>query len=226
MASDESNDAGPQVTQAVKRSADPERLVFLTDGIIAIIITILVLDIKVPDLGSGQSLAESFAEVRPTFISFVISFLLVGMFWTLHRQTFSHVRYVDHNATWLNFLFVLALALVPYASSALGEYATEPAALHLYGLVLIAASVLRLLLNAYFQSHPGLLWNAPSRHVRRVLAMTTSAPIVVYALAMLVADWSATLSLALFFSIPVLYFAAVALLNSDPRTRTAADELG
>ena len=117
---------------------------FLTDGVIAIIITILVLDIRVPELGSGQTLAESLTEVRPTFISFVISFLLVGMFWTLHKQAFNQVRHIDHNSIWLNLLFLLALALVPYASSALGEYSSEPTALHLYGAVLIAASLLRL----------------------------------------------------------------------------------
>ena len=106
----------PDLSPAEQRSASPDRLVFLTDGVMAIIITILVLDIRVPELGSGQSLADSLIEVRPTFVSFVISFLLVGMFWTFHKQTFTQVRYVDHNATWLNLLFLLALALVPYAS--------------------------------------------------------------------------------------------------------------
>ena len=146
------------LTPTEQRNADPDRLVFLTDGVIAIIITILVLDIKVPELGSGQSIAESLAEARPTFVSFVISFLLVGMFWTMHRQTFSQVRYVDHNAIWINLIFLLFVSLVPYASSAVGEYSSEPTALYLYGIVMIAASLLRLGLNSYFQTHPGLLW--------------------------------------------------------------------
>jgi uncharacterized membrane protein len=166
------NGTAPDVTPAEERAANPERLVFLTDGVIAIVITILVLDIRVPELGSGQSLAESFKEVRPTFVSFVISFLLVGMFWTLHKQTFGQVRYIDHNSIWLNLLFLLALALVPYASSAVGEYHSEPAALHLYGVVMIAASLLRLALSAYFNSHPGLLWEKESKKSRRLTAMT------------------------------------------------------
>ncbi len=214
------------LTPAEQRNADPDRLVVLTDGVIAIIITILVLDIKVPELGSGQSLADSLTEVRPTFVSFVISFLLVGMFWTLHRQTFSQVRYIDHNAIWLNLLFLLSLSLVPFASSTLGEYSTEPVALHLYGVVLIAASLLRIGLNAYFQTHPGLLWQKSSKESRQLIGITTSAPIAVYVLAMVAANWSTTLSLILYFSIPLLYFAAVALINADPRSKGVADDLG
>ena len=221
-----SKDTSAQLTPAEQRSASPERLVFLTDGVIAIIITILVLDIKVPELGSGQSLAESLTEIRPTFTSFVVSFLLVGMFWTLHRQTFSQVRYIDHNAVWLNLVFLLFISLVPFASSALGEYPAEPAALHLYGVIMIAASLLRIALNAYFQAHPGLLWQVSSKRSRRLIGITTSAPIVVYVIAMVAANWSTTLSLILYFSIPLLYFAAVALINSDPRTKAVASDLG
>ncbi|MGI9586407.1 MAG: TMEM175 family protein [Acidimicrobiia bacterium] len=213
------------LTPAEQRVANPERLVFLTDGVIAIIITILVLDIRVPELGSGQTLAESLTEVRPTFVSFVISFLLVGMFWTLHKQTFNQVRYIDHNSIWLNFLFLLPLALVPYASSALGEYSEEPTALHLYGVVLIAASLLRLGLDAYFQSHPGLLWEKSSAGGRSLGAILSWGMIAIYVIAMVVASWNTNASLVLFFSIPVLYFVAVAVFKSDTRTRADADSL-
>ena len=216
---------GPELTESEKRHADPDRLVFLTDGVIAIIITILVLDIRVPELGSGQSLSSSLAEVRPTFISFVLSFLLIGMFWTLHRQTFSQVRYIDHNAMWLNLLFLLVLALVPFAASALGEYSQEPTALHLYGAVMIAASLLRIALNSYLQRHPGLMWQSESKESRRLVTTTSWVPIVVYLIAMAVADWSTDFSKILYFAIPVVYFGVVAFLKSDPRTTIAADDL-
>lgn len=220
-----SDNTSSGLSAAEQRSANPERLVFLTDGVIAIIITILVLDIRVPELGSGQSLTESLTEVRPTFVSFVISFLLVGMLWTLHKQTFNQVRYIDHNSVWLNLLFLLALALVPYASSAVGEYPSEPTALHLYGAVLIAAAGLRLGLDAYFHSHPGLMWEEGSKAGRRMATMLSWGMIVVYIVAMLAAGWNTTVSLVLFSSIPVVYFLLVALLKSDSRTRGDAGTL-
>ncbi|MGI9529535.1 MAG: TMEM175 family protein [Acidimicrobiia bacterium] len=219
------DEPAPDLTPAEQRSADPQRLVFLTDGVIAIIITILVLDIRVPELGSGQTLAESLTEIRPTFISYVISFLLVGMFWTLHKQTFNQVRYIDHNSIWLNLLFLLALALVPYASSALGEYSEEPTALHLYGAVLIAAALLRVALDAYFRSHPGLLWVERSKESHRLASTISWSMIVVYVIAMLAASWNTNLSLILYFSIPVLYFIIVAALKADSRTTASAGDL-
>ena len=90
---------------------------------------------------------------------------------------------------------------------------------------MIAASLLRLALNAYFQTHPGLLWQPSSKKTRRLLAVTSSVPIVVYIIAMVVADWSTTLSLILYFSIPVMYFAIIALVKADPRTKGAAEDL-
>ncbi len=215
----------PNLTPDEARAADPDRLVFLTDGVIAIIMTILVLEIHVPELGSGQSLAESIIEARPTFVSFVISFLLVGMFWTMHKRTFSRVRYIDHNSTWLNLLFLLALAVVPYASSALGRYHSEPVALHLYGVVMISASLLYLTLSVYFHSHPGLLWERETKESHRHTVMMSWATIGVYLAAMLTATWNTTVSLALFFSIPFLYFAAVAFMRSDERIRRTDDDL-
>ena len=220
------NGTTPALTPAEQRTANPERLVFLTDGVIAIIITILVLEIKVPELGSGQSLADSLTEIRPTFVAFVISFLIVGVYWTLHRQTFSQVRYIDHNALWLNLLFLMVLALVPFASSAIGEYPTEPTALHIYGAVLIAASLLRLALNAYFENHRGSMWQEESKRSRRLTSGTSFTLMIVYVVAMVVAGWSTTLSLILYFSVPVFYFVIGTLLKTDSGTKDAADDLG
>jgi uncharacterized membrane protein len=219
------DDNGIQLTPREQRNGDPGRLLTFTDGVFAIIITILVLDIKVPDLGSGQSFGDSLAEMRPTFIAFVISFLLVGMYWTEHRSTFNQVRYVDHNAIWLNLLFLLPVSLVPFASSAVGEYSEEATALHIYGVVLIAAMLLRLALNSYFAHHPGLMWDTSTKKSRWLTQGTTTAPLVIYVVAMLLAGSMPSVSLLLYFSIPVLYFLLVAFLKADPRTEEAASGL-
>ncbi len=220
-----SEDAQTGFDAREQRSANPGRLLVFTDGVFAIIITILVLELKVPDLASGQSLRESLAEIRPTFVSFVISFLLVGMYWVGHRSSFAQVRYVDRNTIWLNILFLLPVSLVPFAAAVLGEYESEPTALHLYGLILIAATLLRLALDSYLYRHQGLLWQQSSKQVRRLARIATAAPLVVYAIAMLVATWLPWLGLLLYLSIPLLYFGLVTVLKADPRTRVAAEDL-
>lgn len=218
-------DSSSEVTAREQRNAGPGRLLAFTDGVFAIIITILVLELRVPDLGSGQSLREALGDIRPTFVAFVISFLLVGMYWTWHRSAFTQVRYIDRNAVWLNLLFLLPVAVIPFAASVLGEYPTESTALHIYGVVLIVATLFRVVLDWYLRRHPGLLWQAPSREARRLGTVLAAAPAVVYGVAVAIADWAPTLSLLLYFSMPLLYFGFVALLKTDPRTQVAAEDL-
>jgi uncharacterized membrane protein len=179
----------------------------------------------VPDLSSGQSLREALSDIRPTFVAFFISFLLVGMYWTWHRTAFAQVRYIDLNTVWLNLVFLLPVAVIPFAASVLGEYPSESTALHLYGVVLIVATLFRVVLNFYLLRHPGLLWQAPSREARRLGTVLAAAPLVVYAVAVVIADWVPTLSLLLYFSMPLLYFGFVALLKTDSRTQVAAEDL-
>jgi uncharacterized membrane protein len=208
-----------------QRNASPERMLFFTDGVFAIIITILVLDLKVPELDSGVALSDSLVEMRPSFIAFVLSFLLVGMYWVGHRGMFAQIRYVDSNVLWLNLLFLLPLSMVPFAASALGEYESNPTALHLYGAVLIAATLMRFVLLSYLQRHPGLSWVSSSKQANRLTTFMSVAPLAVYGAAMLVASWQPWLSVTLYLSMPLLYFGVIAFLRTDPRTRVAAGDL-
>jgi len=208
-----------------QRNADPDRLLTFTDGVFAIIITILVLELKVPDLGAGKSLRVALTDIRPTFVAFVISFLLVGMYWVWHRSAFAQVRYADLNTVWLNLLFLLPVAMVPFGASMLGEYEGDATALHFYGVVLITATLLRTVLELYLYRHPGLLWQTRDKQAKRLRLATAAAPILFYGIAMLIADWVPTLSLLLYLAVPLLYIGLVVFLKTDPRTRVAAEDL-
>ena len=208
-----------------RRDLSPERMLFFSDGVFAIIITILVLEIKVPELGSDISLSDSLAEMRPSVLAFIVSFLIVGMYWTAHRSLFSQVRYIDRNTLWLNLLFLMPTALIPFAAGVLSEYGDESSALHVYGVVLIIVSVLLLILDFYLARHPGLLWQAEDKKSRRVSIVAYGSPLIVYVIALVVAVWDPLASLALFFVIPVMYFLVVTLLKTDPRTTVAAEDL-
>lgn len=87
------------------------------------------------------------------------------------------------------------------------------------------AAGLRLGLDAYFQSHPGLLWVKSSKESRRIASMLNWVMIVVYVIAMVAAGWNTNASLILYFSIPILYFVTVAGLKADSRTRARASDL-
>lgn len=214
----------PTLSDYDRRRGDPGRMLTFTDGVIAIVITIMVLELEAPDLSSGRSLAASLEDMRPTFVAFVVSFLLVGMYWVGHRDMFTGVRLINRDVMWLNLLFLLPIALIPFVASVIGEYPTEATALHLYGAVLIVVTLTRMLLYWYLLRHPGLLWEAPTRRSRRFALTMTAVPLIAYVAAMLVADSFPGLSLALYAASPVLYFILVTFLRSHSRTSSEARE--
>jgi uncharacterized membrane protein len=93
-----------QARALFERQHDPTRVLALSDGVFAIIITLLVLEIHVPELTQGHSLNQALAEIRPSFVAFVISFILAGMYWVGHRDLFALIRRTDRVLVWLNIL--------------------------------------------------------------------------------------------------------------------------
>lgn len=101
-------------------SEETDRLLALSDGVVAIAITLLVLDLTVPTVpadGTTGALPGLVADQWHEFLGYVLSFLVVGLYWTLHRRVFVHIDRHDRGVLWLNLLFLLLVALVPYATS-------------------------------------------------------------------------------------------------------------
>ena len=205
------------------RLARPDRVEALSDGVFAIIITILVLGIVVPPNLSERSLAGALGELRPTLVAWVISFLITGMYWVAHRDLFARVRVVNRDLVWLNLLFLLPCCLIPFAASVLGEYPGQAIAIHIYAAVLIAAALMRLLMYHYVLRRPELLWEQRTDTRSRLGIAIAGAPIPFYIVAAIVAGVSTTASVVLFFAVPVLYFLLITILRERPTTRSEAD---
>jgi uncharacterized membrane protein len=108
-----------------RESEETDRLLALTDGVIAIAITLLVLEITVPEVppGTPLSVAEHLLLDRgQEYFGYVLSFLVVGNYWALHRRVFVHIEYHDRGLVWLNLLFLLLVAFVPYGTSVFSTY--------------------------------------------------------------------------------------------------------
>jgi len=206
---------GDEQARAMReRVHDPARVLALSDGVFAIIITLLVLEIHVPELTQGQSLTEALAEVRPSFNAFVVTFILTGMYWVGHRDLFALIRRTDRGLVWLNILYLLPVCLLPFGASLLGPYGREPTALHIYGLVLLAISVMRVVIWWYATSRPHLLWQRLDDRQRRAGLALAVFPGLIYLLAILVAAAAPTLSLLIYAGAPVLYFLSITVLRS------------
>jgi TMEM175 potassium channel family protein len=113
------------------------RIEAFSDGVIAIIITIMVLELKIPH---GESLS-TLAALRDVFMSYVLSFVLVGIYWNNHHHTFQAARHVSGRVLWTNLHLLFWLSLVPFVTGWMGEnhFASLPVAA--YGIVMLMAGV-------------------------------------------------------------------------------------
>jgi uncharacterized membrane protein len=214
VAVEQAREGGEPASAMLERLHDPARVLALTDGVFAIIITLLVLEIHVPELTQGHSLTEALAELRPSLVAFVISFVLAGMYWVGHRDLFALIRRTDRGLVWLNILYLLPLCLLPFGAGLLGRYDQEPVALRIYGLLLVLIAVMRVVIWLYATNRPHLLWEQPDARQRRVGLAVGLFPGLVYLLAFLVARTAPGLSLAIYAGLPVLYFLSITVLRS------------
>ena len=198
----------------LERVHDPARVLALSDGVFAIIITLLVLEVHVPELTQGHTLNEALAELRPSLTAFVISFVLAGMYWVAHRDLFALIRRTDRGLVWLNILYLLPLCLLPFGAGLIGRYEDEVVALRIYGLLLVLIALMRVVIWLYAINRPHLLWQRLDHRQRRAGLALTLSPGLVYLLAFLVARTAPGLSLAIYAAMPLLYFLSITVLRS------------
>ncbi len=114
-----------------------ERLLAFTDGVIAIIITIMVLNLELP---RGSNVA-ALAGVAPVFFSYVLSFLYVGIYWNNHHHFFHLVRRVNGAVLWANLHLLFWLSLIPFATRWVGQFHFSPVPTATYGAALLMPAI-------------------------------------------------------------------------------------
>ena len=108
------------------------RIEAFSDAVIAIAITLLVLEIAVP--GPDQDVGEALSELLPELLSFVLSFLVIGRYWIAHSATLDRAKTVDNGLLWWNLAFLLSIAFLPFPTALLGEHLDDTAAAVVYAL--------------------------------------------------------------------------------------------
>jgi uncharacterized membrane protein len=127
------------------------RLEAFSDGVIAIIITIMVLEMKVPH---GADLA-ALRPIIPVFISYVLSYLFIGIYWTNHHHLMQAVEKVNGSILWRNIHLLFWLSQVPFTTGWMGENHFASAPMALYGFVLLMAAIAYYLLVRAILAHHG-----------------------------------------------------------------------
>jgi uncharacterized membrane protein len=131
------------------------RVEALSDGVFAIVITLLILDIRVPEVEYGE-LATSLVAVLPRIFAYVISFGVIGVYWLAHHQSLQLVAKLSGPLVWLNLIYLLAVSFMPFPTALLGRYPMQPIPIVIYGLNLIAANTIGRVVSFYLRAHPEL----------------------------------------------------------------------
>ena len=123
-----------------------QRIEAFSDGVFAIAITLLIIEIKVPHLdGHGKTLAQSLVALWPSYFAYLLSFVMIGIYWANHHYVFHFYERTDHLFNLLNVFFLMCIAFLPFPTAVLGEYITNPqeqsAAISFYALGLLLPSV-------------------------------------------------------------------------------------
>lgn len=182
-----------------------ERINAFSDGVFAIAITLLVLELKVPEHAPAGGLIELLPDLLPKFLSHVISFVVLGIYWVGQHNMFLHIKRHDRTFLWLNNLFLLAVASMPFFAGLLTHYGEDRFALLAYaGNLVLAGLVLDTIWRYASTNHRLIAPNVPPDLIAFVHRRVLLAP-VLYLIAALFAFISPAVTKWIFVAAAVLY---------------------
>lgn len=172
-----------------------ERLIFFSDAVFAIAITLLAIEIRLPaaEYGDNAALLHALISLWPRYLSYVVSFLVIGSFWLAHHRMFRHIVRYDRRLLWLNLALLLGIAFVPFPTAVLGESGSAVAT-SFYALTMAATGLLSAGLWGY-ASNRGRLLEAPmAPHALWASRWRALTPPGVFLLSVPIAWWSSDLA--------------------------------
>ena len=167
------------------------RIEALVDGIFAVAMTLLVIDLRLPEhahIATQAQLGEALLALAPNLISWLISFVVLAMFWMANHRLYSQLRHVDVALSWSTILMLGGVSLLPFASAVNAKMASQVAQL-VYSSVMIVIAVGALLATNHIYRTPQLCAHPMDRAAWRSACVRTIGLIVIAALAVPLAGW-------------------------------------
>jgi uncharacterized membrane protein len=184
-----------------RESPEFARVLAFSDGLFAIAMTLLVVGIEVPDLKDPDNvgdLADALNDLSPAFISFAISFIVIGRYWLAHHQFIARLRGIDQALIGLNIVYLGFIAFLPFPTALLGELFENPLSVVVYAVAVAAVSGMEVVL--FRRAHrDGLMKIELSPDVYRWACLMSLSPVVFFLISIPVAFLSTTLAVILWF---------------------------
>ena len=186
------------------------RVEAFSDGVFAIVITILILEIKVPE-GEGSHLWHGLAEQWPHYAAYVVSFLVIGVMWVNHHTIFGHLKKVNRTVLFLNLMVLMVVAVIPWTTAVLAEHWGDPESARIAAILYSALTVVyavAFMIFWWYITHVGRLFHdRVNREGARATRLRFGLGSIAYPVTLLISFFSAPFALAAHFVI-ALYYAA------------------
>jgi uncharacterized membrane protein len=183
------------------------RIETLVDGVFAIVMTVLVFDLRVPleDQVAQEGLLRALGHLAPNLLSYVLTFVILGVLWVGHHNQYFYIRRADRVLLWINIFFLMAVSLLPFSAGIFSRYGQESVSIIAYNSNLILAGLLMYLHWAYATRDNHLLGIKIEPEVRRIVSIRILTPPVLYLSAILVSLFSVRLSIVIDILVPIIY---------------------
>jgi uncharacterized membrane protein len=191
------------------------RLEAFSDGVLAVAITLLVLNIRVPDPASTENLLHALLSQWPAYVAYVTSFITIGIIWINHHVMISRLRQADHPILALNLLLLLSIGVLPFSTDLAASYLKEGHGQHLaaavYGASFLVMSIFFAILNRHILLSKVHYLDPPlSGDLRRAILRRSLAGLVPYVIATALAPVSAYLTVFICAAIAAYYALPIA----------------
>ena len=186
---------------------DKHRLEAFSDGVFAIVMTILVLELKLPHIEhpeNAQDVWLALAAVKSVFFSWMVSFFFVALIWVHHHQIMKMATGADYGTTWINVFLMFLICMLPFPTKMMGEYPTSAIIVMLWGLTFSATTFVLTWLYYYNVKHYLSDKYDPVATMKNVRFSILGGP-AIYLVAGLLAFVSVYISYVLYALVPLLY---------------------
>lgn len=190
-------------------SISSSRTELFSDAIIAIVITLMILEVQVPGISeaaTGQETRSALLSMAPSFTSFSLSFVALAVLWINHHQFFLQLKHVDIKLLWLNLHLLFWMCIIPVSTSFLGHSFKRPEATSLYGLNMFMTLLAFVFMREYVNRHEHLFIENLSRSMARKMHVKNMISATLYFLSIFTGFISTYFSIAIFISVLMLYF--------------------
>jgi uncharacterized membrane protein len=202
----QSRERKPEESHEAEGDLQFERVVFFSDALFAIAITLLIIELRVPAGIEGGIIAYlQRGIIQGQMLSFIISFLVIGTYWVAHHRQFKHIKRYDRRLIWLNLFFLMSVVFLPFVTSVIGEYGNEPGAVALYAISVSITGFTLVLLWLHATDHNRLVDPGLDGKFIRFFTWRAALPAVLFSL-------SAPLAFLPFEGAPYVAMASWALI--------------